>query len=58
MSVFGGKVGVIGVLGVEFRYTAPGKFDLDITGGFGAALSVHIFGVGANVSKLTGGSGG
>ncbi|HET7662751.1 MAG TPA: RHS repeat-associated core domain-containing protein, partial [Rhodanobacteraceae bacterium] len=54
ISGLSGRAGVLGVLGIELRYTAPGKYELDITGGFGAAADVHMLDVGTNVSQLDG----
>ena len=48
----GGKFGVIGVLGGSIKYIPPGKFELNVNGGVGAAAQVEVFDAGITPGKL------
>jgi RHS repeat-associated protein len=54
MSVLSGRAGLGLVGGIEIRYTPPGAFDIDITGGFGAAADAHIFDIGTKLDQSGG----
>ena len=48
----GGQIGLVGVLGANFRYIPPAKFQFSINGGMGAAARVEMYEVGATPGKL------